>query len=219
MDLVSLDQSLGDDNAARSQLAIAEDEIGKINGAGPGREQFFRLRSLIRLNAGDLDGALADIDQALAIDSHDRDNLQLDGDILMKLGHTAEAIGLYKQILTGQPDNRLALTSLGYALPGRRARTRMRRNASSVWPRPILHRTSPIWRSATSTHPRRNTQQAQSAYTQGLCAEPAEPAHRCGGHDCRNRIARFPARRKMVDPRNRGHAVNSQRFSAKRNDT
>lgn len=115
MDLVSLNQSLGDENAARSQLSIAEDEIGKIDGSGPGREQFFRLRSLIRLNAADLKGALGDIDQALAIDRNDRDNMQLDGDILMKLGHTEEAIGLYKQILTGQPDNRLALTSLGYA--------------------------------------------------------------------------------------------------------
>jgi tetratricopeptide (TPR) repeat protein len=115
MDLVSLDQNLGDQNEAQHQLAIAEGEIGKIDGSGPDREQFLRLRSLIRVNAGDLNGALTDINDALAINRLDRDNMQVDGDILMKLGRNAEAIGLYKQILASEPDNRLALTSLGYA--------------------------------------------------------------------------------------------------------
>jgi tetratricopeptide (TPR) repeat protein len=115
MDLVGIDQALGDQDAARSQLTLAESDIGKVDGSGTNREQFLRLRSLIHLNAGDLHGALDDINQALAIDRQDRDNLQLDGDILMKLGHNTEAIALYKQILSGEPDNRLALTSLGYA--------------------------------------------------------------------------------------------------------
>jgi tetratricopeptide (TPR) repeat protein len=116
MDLVSLDRTLENDSEAQQQLAIAEAEIDKVNGSGPDREQFLRLRSLIRLNAGNLDGALDDIHQALAIDSLNRDNLQLDGDVLMKLGHTGEAIAVYQKILSKEPDNTLALTSLGYAL-------------------------------------------------------------------------------------------------------
>ena len=80
----------------------------------PDREQFLRLRSSIKLAAGDPEGALADIKEALGI-RHDRQNLQLNGDVLMKLGHTDEAIAVYKQVLASDPDNRLALTSLGYA--------------------------------------------------------------------------------------------------------
>jgi tetratricopeptide (TPR) repeat protein len=116
MNLVGLDQALEDDAAAHQQLAIAEAEINKINGTGPDREQFLRLRSLIRLNAGNLNGAMDDIHAALALDSLNRDNLQLDGDILMKLGRTSEAITVYRQILSKDPDNILALTALGYAL-------------------------------------------------------------------------------------------------------
>lgn len=116
MDLVGINQALNDDTAAHQQLAIAEAGINKINATGADREQFLRLRSLIRLDAGDLNGALDDIHAALAMDSLNRDNLQLDGDILMKLGHTSEALTAYHQILSNDPDNILALTALGYAL-------------------------------------------------------------------------------------------------------
>ncbi|HEY1806412.1 MAG TPA: tetratricopeptide repeat protein [Terracidiphilus sp.] len=115
MDLVALNRSLGDEADANSQLATAQAEINAADGSGPDREEFLRLRSSIKLAAGDPDGALADVKEALAL-NHDRGNLQLDGDILMKLGRTDEAIGVYKQLLAGDADNRLALTSLGYAL-------------------------------------------------------------------------------------------------------
>ena len=115
MDLVALDRSLENEADARSQLATAQAEINAVDGSGPDREEFLRLRSSIKLAAGDAEGALADVKEALAI-NHDRGNLQLDGDILMKLGRTDEAIAVYKQVLADDGDNRLALTSLGYAL-------------------------------------------------------------------------------------------------------
>lgn len=115
MDLVALDRSLGEDSDGANQLAIAQSEINALDGTGPDREEFLRLRSSIKLAAGDPEGALADVDQALAI-NRDRGNLQLDGDILMKLGRTDQAIAVYKQVLSSDADNRLALTSLGYAL-------------------------------------------------------------------------------------------------------
>jgi tetratricopeptide (TPR) repeat protein len=114
MDLVALDRSLEDEAGARSQLSTAQTEIGALDGTGPDREEFLRLRSSIKLAADDPEGALADVKEALAI-NQDRGNLQLDGDILMKLNRTDEAIAVYKQVLDGDPDNRLALTSLGYA--------------------------------------------------------------------------------------------------------
>jgi len=115
MDLVALDRNLENEADARSQLATAQSEINALDGSGPDREEFLRLRSSIKLAAGDAEGALADVKEALAV-NHDRGNLQLDGDILMKLGRTDEAIAVYKQVLAGDGDNRLALTSLGYAL-------------------------------------------------------------------------------------------------------
>lgn len=115
VDLIDLNKSLGDETAARQQLEIAENEINSVNSSGPDREPFLRLRSLIKLNAGDLNGALSDINEALALDRTNRDNLQLNGDILLKLGHADQAIATFKQILAGDPDNRMALTSLGYA--------------------------------------------------------------------------------------------------------
>src|SRR5262249_55605227 len=68
------------------------------------------------MNAGDLDSALNDMKEALALNAQDPNNLQLDGDLLMKLGRTQDAIAVYKRILTTDPANRFALTSLGYAL-------------------------------------------------------------------------------------------------------
>jgi Flp pilus assembly protein TadD len=114
MDLVALDRSLRDDAAAQGQLATAQAEIKAVDGSGADREQFLRLRSSIKLAAGDPEGALADVNEALGI-SHDRENLQLDGDVLMRLGRKDDAIAVYRQVLASDPDNRLALTSLGYA--------------------------------------------------------------------------------------------------------
>ena len=115
MDLVALDRELGDDAATRQQLAVAQSEIQSVDGSGPDRGQFLRLRALIKLNSGDAAGALADIKAALADNPSDRNNLQLDGDILMKLGQVDAAIAVYKQVLRQDNHNRFALTSLGYA--------------------------------------------------------------------------------------------------------
>ena len=115
MDLVSLYKNLGDEDGAHRELTTAQSQISAVNGAGPDRGKFLRLRALIKMNAGDLDGALADIKEGLAIDSADRNDLQLNGDILMKLGRTEDAITVFRQVLAIDPDNRLALIALGYS--------------------------------------------------------------------------------------------------------
>ena len=115
MDLVALYDAEADKESAHRELAIAQGAINSINPSVSDRGPYLRLRSLIKLSAGDPDGALADIKQALAVNAGDRNSLQLDGDILMKLGRTDDAIAVYKQVLAGDANNRLALTSLGYA--------------------------------------------------------------------------------------------------------
>jgi tetratricopeptide (TPR) repeat protein len=115
MDLMEAYKDLGDENAARVELGTAQTEINSPGAQASERAGFLRLRALIRLNGGDLDGALSDMKEALASNPHDREDLQVDGDILMKLGRTDDAIAAYKEVLAADPNNKFALISLGYA--------------------------------------------------------------------------------------------------------
>ena len=115
MDLMDLYQSDHNQGDADRQLKIAQDQINRLNEQGPNRAPFLRLRALIKMHTGNLDSALQDIREALAVNAHDPNGLQLNGDILMKLGRTEDAIDVYKKILTIDPNNRFALISLGYA--------------------------------------------------------------------------------------------------------
>lgn len=113
VDLTQLFQRMRDEPSARSHLAIAQSDIGQLNITGRGREEFLRLRALIKLYAGDTAGGLRDIHDALALDPNDIHALQLNGDLLDKMGRGEEAISVYKKVLAVDPENQLALTSLG----------------------------------------------------------------------------------------------------------
>ncbi|MFZ0958095.1 MAG: tetratricopeptide repeat protein, partial [Candidatus Sulfotelmatobacter sp.] len=115
VDLAELYQSLGEASAAHRHLEIAQAQIGALDDHGPGRLQFLRLRAVIKMNGGDLDGASSDIKESLAINAQDPNSLQLDGDLLLKLGRTAEATIVYTKILANDPVNRSSLIALGYA--------------------------------------------------------------------------------------------------------
>ena len=114
MDLSDLYRAQRDDAAARHEVEAAQEQIGKINDQGA-TAPFLRLRAQIKLASGDFNGALADVKEALGIDATDPNGLQLNGDVLMKLGRTEEAIATYKRILEIDSKNRFALASLGYA--------------------------------------------------------------------------------------------------------
>ena len=115
MNLSDLYKSLRDDQNSQAEIATAKQQIDKLSGQGPNRAPFLRLRAQIKLASGDPNGALADVRDALAIDSHNPSGLQLSGDVLMKLGRPEEAISTYKKVLAIDAKNRFALTSLGYA--------------------------------------------------------------------------------------------------------
>ena len=115
MDLRLVDKDLGDEGAARHELDIAQTAITGLGSPQVGRGPFLRLRAQIEMDADSLDAALRDIKEALVLSVNDRDDLQLDGDILMKLGRTEDAILIYKQILAADAVNRFALISIGYA--------------------------------------------------------------------------------------------------------
>ena len=116
MDLMQLYENLKNADAARSQLETAQAAINALDEQGSDRAQFLRLRALIKMNAGQLASALGDMTEALSLNARDSSNLQLDGDLLMSSGALPEAItATYKRILSIDPVNRFALTSLGYA--------------------------------------------------------------------------------------------------------
>ena len=115
MNLSDLYKGQRDGQNAQAEVATAKQEIDKLDEQGPNRAQLLRLRAQIKLASGDPNGALADVRNALAIDSHNPSGLQLNGDVLMKLGRTEEAISTYKKVLAIDAKNRFALTSLGYA--------------------------------------------------------------------------------------------------------
>ena len=115
MDLVTLDRAVGSGDAADHELTIAQNQIKAVDGNGPNRPSYLRLRALIELSAGDAESALKDVKEALAANPDDRNNLQLNGDVLMKLGKPDDAIAVYKRILSQDTNNRFALISIGYA--------------------------------------------------------------------------------------------------------
>ena len=180
MALYDLDKNRDDKGAAQRELETAETAINQVDGSGPDRVPFLRLRSLIKLSAGKPDDALADINQALAIDRSNRDSLQLDGDILMKLGHTREAVSVYQEILKGEPQNRLALTGLGYALRAAGEDDEAEKaflHLAEVAPSSFV----PFLALGDLYTARREFDKAQNAYAKGYADAPQNPFIIAGG--------------------------------------
>ncbi len=115
MTLEALYKALDEPALSDKELAIAQKQIAPLDEKGITRAPFLRLRALIKMNAGELDSALADMTESLALTPKDPNSLQLDGDLLVKMGRTDEAIVVFKKVLAIDPRSRFALTSLGYA--------------------------------------------------------------------------------------------------------
>ena len=115
INLIPLYQNLDEAELSHHELAIAQGLIGHLDEVGADRAAFLRLRAVIHSDAGELDAALSDMKESLALSPTDPNSLQLDGDVLMKLGRTPEAIVVFLEVLKIDPRNRFALTSLGYA--------------------------------------------------------------------------------------------------------
>ncbi|KAA6461092.1 tetratricopeptide repeat protein [Acidobacteria bacterium AB60] len=180
VNLMQIYGSLGDKEKSNQQLQIAQTQIGALDEQGPGRNAFLRLRSLIKMAGGNLDSALADIKEAIALAPRDRDNLQQNGDILMKLGRTEDAINLYKQVLDLDHNNRFALTSLGYAsrAAGRPDEAeRYFKRLAQVDPNSY----APYLALGDLYTSRREFTQAQSNYTKAYALGPKHPLVVAGG--------------------------------------
>ena len=200
MNLVELYKSLKDDAASHQHLEIAQTQISALDERGPNRPQFLRLRALIKLNAGDLDGAGRDINEALSINAEDPNSLQLDGDLLVKLGRTDDAIAVYKRILVIDPVNRFALTSLGYASRkvghDQDAENYFEKLAAAY---PTLY--VPYLALGDMYAARRDFARAEAAYKQGLRTGSGQRFNRRRRHECCHRSAPLAPGGRVVGPR------------------
>ncbi len=115
MNLVALYSSLDEPEQSQKQLQIAKVQVDALDEHGSDRAAFLRLRGLIKMDLNDFNSALKDMDEAIAIQPRDPNSLQLEGDLLMKMGRTNDAIAQFKKVLDIDPHSRFALTSLGYA--------------------------------------------------------------------------------------------------------
>lgn len=114
LNLSELYKQTNNEAAARQQLALAEQEIGKIHVEGPAMAEFLRVRATIKTGAGDFAGAEADLKQALKLDPANTNAALGLASVYWKTKRQAEAQKLYADILSRDPKNRFALESLGY---------------------------------------------------------------------------------------------------------
>ncbi len=114
LNLAELYRESGDDAAAHQQLAMAEQEISKLNVEGTAKAEFLRVRASIKTSDNDLKGAEADLLEARKLDPGN-DNITLEyANLLWKEGRTEESRKIYEGVLAKDPDNRYALEAMGY---------------------------------------------------------------------------------------------------------
>lgn len=114
LDLIDAYRNLNDEAGIQEQLARAQQELAGIQMEGPQRVEYLRLRAAIRGLGSDLDGAEADLKEALAIDpNNDKVMLQY-GSLLWKMGRKEESGKIYISLLDRDPNNRYALEAMGY---------------------------------------------------------------------------------------------------------
>ena len=185
MDLVALYHALGNEDAEHQELATAQTAINapaiEAAGSGPARGQFLRLRATIKMDGGDFDGALADVKDALAVNTSDREDLQLDGDVLFKLGRPDDAIAVYKRVLDQDPANRPALTAPRLCIARCGPRPGCGKVFSAAGPGRALAVCSVSWRLGDLYTARRDYKEAQTAYSKAYTLSPKNALIVAGG--------------------------------------
>ncbi len=114
MTLAELDREAGDQAGATQQATLAQKQIQSLQVQESNRAAFFALRAAIRSGLNDLSGAQADIEQALKDDPQNPNYLLQYGNVLWRQKRPQEAIRQYVEALKFDPNNRFALSSLGY---------------------------------------------------------------------------------------------------------
>lgn len=114
LNLGELYRQVGDEAAAKQQMALAEQEINRIQVGGEAKAEFLRVRASIRTNSEDFAGAEADLKEALKLDPENLNASLQYANLLWRTKRGDEARNIYNQVLAKDPKNRFALESMGY---------------------------------------------------------------------------------------------------------
>ena len=114
LNLAELYRQAGDDEAAHQQLAMAEQEVNKLDVQGTAKAEFLRVRASIKTSDGDLKGAEADLLEARKLDPDNTNIILQYANLLWKEGRRDESQKIYAGILDKDPENRYALEAMGY---------------------------------------------------------------------------------------------------------
>ncbi len=114
LNLAELYRADGQDQAAHQQIAIAEEEINKLDVQGTAKAEFLRVRASLKLSDNDLKGAEADLVEARKLDPENV-NIKLQyANLLWKEDRKEESRQIYGDVLGKDPDNHYALEAMGY---------------------------------------------------------------------------------------------------------
>src|SRR3954467_15872053 len=114
LNLAELYRMQNDEANAKQQMAVAEQQMIKMQVEGTQRAEFLRVRASVRLAFGDPKGAETDLNEAMKLDPENTNiNLQY-ATLLWKTDRKEQARNVYTAILQKDPKNRFALESSGY---------------------------------------------------------------------------------------------------------
>jgi tetratricopeptide (TPR) repeat protein len=114
LNLADLYREQGDDANAKQQIALAEQEVSRLQIEGPARAEFLRVRASIKTAGNDFAGAENDLKEALKLDPKNDNVILQYANLLWRTKRKDEAKKLYAGILERDPQNRFALEAMGY---------------------------------------------------------------------------------------------------------
>ena len=114
LNLAELYRESGNNQAAHQQIAMAEQEMQKLDVQGPAKAEFLRVRASLKSSDNDLAGAQADLLEARKLDPENT-NIKLQyAHLLWQEGQRDQARQTYGNVLAKDPANRNALEAMGY---------------------------------------------------------------------------------------------------------
>lgn len=114
LNLADIYRESGEDAGAKQQIALAEQEVNKLQIEGAARAEFLRVRASIKTAGNDLQGAEADLKEAQQLDPGNVSITLQYANLLWRQKRKDEAQKIYEAVLKKDPNSRFGLEAMGY---------------------------------------------------------------------------------------------------------